>query len=227
MSLSSVFCMLAVTLAGQTTPPAGDAPATPPTRIGAPYLLDVCAVSGERIPPDGGVVSILDGTEARGQKGREVRFCCSRCRTAFEKEPRKYIAKIDELMIADQMPRYPASATCPVMPEETMPDPHGPEARDCKVMVWNNRMVRLCCTKCVFMFRADPAKYIAVLDQVVIEEAKKAGRQKTCVVNGRDLPASANWFVIGDRAVATCCRGCQPRAMARPRVMVAKLDDAG
>lgn len=92
------------------------------------------------------------------------------------------------------------------------------------MVVWNNRLVRLCCKRCIRMFRADPAKYVAVLDAAVIREAKAAGRIKTCVVNGRPLHDRANWFVIGDRAAATCCRGCQPKAMAAPRGTVAKLD---
>ncbi len=223
MSIATIVCLVVSTVLAQadTTPPDASAPQE---MVGAPYLLDVCAVSGEKIPQDGGTVLVMSGTDEPEQAGREIRFCCSRCKTAFEETPGKYVPKIDELIIADQLPRYPASVPCLVMRDEMLPDPRGPEAAECEMLVWNNRLIRLCCKRCVRMFRAEPAKYIATLDTAVIQQAKKANAVRNCVVNGRPLTARANWFVVGDRAAATCCRGCQPKAMAAPRKTVAKLD---
>lgn len=208
--------------------PASSSPAEPPKveRIGAPYLLDVCVVSGEKLPPDGGVVMIMDGSSDPAQKGREVRFCCKRCMASFSKDPRKFIPRIDELIIADQLPRYPGTATCIVMPGEALPDPTGKDARDCKLVVTRNRLVRLCCGKCVRIFKKDPAKYLVLLDTAVITEAKAAGTIKTCAVNGRPLHDRSYWFVLGDRAIGTCCRGCEPKALADPRGTLARLDAA-
>lgn len=205
----------------QETAPEAAAPSL--EREGAPYLLEVCAVRGAALPKDGGKVFIHDGTGDQNQKGREFRVCCERCLVAIRKEPAKYVAKVDELMIADQIGRYPATATCIVMPEEALPDPTGPEARDCKMVVHKNRLVRLCCGKCVRMFKRDPAKYLAVLDAAVIAEAKSSGRIKTCPMTDRALPGHAAWFVIGDQAVGTCCGGCRRRAEADPRTTVAKV----
>lgn len=223
MLTTALSCFLAILTMGAVTAPCPQEATTVQARVGAPYLLEVCAVSGEKLPGDGGVVLIMDGKTDARQKGREVRFCCTRCKSAFEKEPSKYVQKIDELVIADQLPRYPASVPCLVMTDEVMTDPTGPDAQDCKMVVWNNRLVRLCCARCVRKFNADPARYVAVLDEAVIRQAKKAGTVKNCVVNGRPLSTRANWFMIGDRAAATCCRGCQPKAMAKPREAIAKL----
>ena len=195
-------------------------------RIGAPYLLDVCAVSGRKLPADGGVVVIMDGETDANQKGREVRFCCQQCLGTFSKDPAKFIPKIDEMIIDDQLARYPRFAPCIVMPDEMLPDPTGEDARDCKMIVTRNRLIRLCCGKCVRMFKRNPDKYLEVLDAAVISEAKAAGNIKNCATNGRPLGDRANWFVIGDRAVATCCKGCQPKAVADPRATLARVDAA-
>jgi len=53
------------------------------------YPLDVCPVTGQKLGQHGDPVDYV-------YKGRLVRFCCSGCIGAFEKEPAKYLAKIDE-----------------------------------------------------------------------------------------------------------------------------------
>lgn len=185
-------------------------------RQGAPYLLGVCAVTGEPLPKDGGIALVFDGGGDALQAGREFRFCCERCVAAFQKDPKKYIKGVDERIIADQLPRYPKSANCLVMRDEALPDPAGPDAKDCKLVVVRNRLVRLCCGKCVRAFERDPGKFLPALDEIVITEAKASGTITTCAVNGRDLPESATWFVIGDRAVATCCGNCRKKVEADP-----------
>ena len=224
LSVLATLVVALFTAPTQETPPDAASPAV--EREGAPYLLAVCAVRGTALPQDGGKVFIHDGTGDQTQRGREFRVCCERCLGAIRKEPSRYVAKVDELIIADQLGRYPATATCIVMPEETLPDPTGPEARDCKMVVYKNRLVRLCCGKCVRMFKRDPAKYLAVLDAAVIAEAKSSGRITTCPMTGRELPGHAAWFVIGDQAVGTCCGGCRRRAEADPRTTVAKIRTA-
>lgn len=218
--------VLSILIGFAPSPSTAPEPPKQAERIGAPYMLDVCVVSGEKLPEDGGVVMIMDGETDASQKGREVRFCCKRCQAAFSKDPAKFIPKIDELIIADQMPRYPKSAPCVVMTDEMLPDPTGKDARDCKMIVSRNRLIRLCCGKCVRMFKRDPARYIEVLDAALIAEAKAAGNIKTCATNGRPLGDRANWFVLGDRALATCCKGCQPKAIADPRATFARVDAA-
>ncbi len=223
----SVLATLVLTLLAAPSQETSPAPAaSTPEREGAPYLLEVCAVRGTPLPSDGGKVFIHDGTTDQTQKGREFRVCCDRCLGAIRNEPDRYIDKVDELMIADQLGRYPATATCIVMPEETLPSPTGPEARDCKMVVYKNRLVRLCCSRCIRMFKREPARYLAILDAAVIAEARSAGRITTCPITGRELSDRATWFVVGDQAVGTCCGGCRRRAEGDPRTTVAKVRTA-
>ena len=157
---------------------------------------------------------------------RLYRFCCKGCIRKFKKDPAKYIPKVDELIVADQMPRYPKTMPCLVTEAKSLPDPSGSEAKDCTLIVYKNRLVRLCCTRCNKKFEADPAKYIAKLDAAAIKAQKADYPLTTCVVTGGNLKASSPWFMIGDRAVTTCCGGCKGRAMKDPRGAVAKLDAA-
>jgi YHS domain-containing protein len=224
--LASLSALLVTILAAlQPAPDLGiasaqDAAAKAIARQGAPYLLDVCAVSGEALPEDGGVVLVFDGGGDALQAGREFRFCCEKCLAAFQKDPKKFIKGVDERIIADQLPRYPKSATCLVMKDEVLPDPTGPEAKDCKLVVVRNRLVRLCCGKCVRAFERDPGKFLPALDEIVIAEAKLAGTQTVCPVSERELGDRAAWFVVGDRAVGVCCGGCKGKVEKNPRKYV-------
>jgi len=225
--MTSLVSLVAVVLAILTTSPSApaptqDAPAKEIARQGAPYLLDVCPVSGEPLPKDGGVVLVFDGGGDALQAGREFRFCCKRCKAAFEKDPKKFIKAADERIIADQLPRYPKTATCLVMTDEVLPDPTGPDAKDCKLVVVRNRLVRLCCGKCVRAFERDPAKFLPALDAIVIAEARAAGTQKTCPISEKELDEKSTWFVVGDRAVGTCCGGCKSRIEKDPRKYLAR-----
>ena len=210
--------------AGFTVPTGNGSEA--PKQQGAPYLLDVCPISGRPLPEDGGVVVILEGASDSAQAGREVRVCCDGCKGKIEKDPAKFIGKIDELIIADQLARYPKSMGCPVMDSKALPDPTGPEAKECTLIVYKNRLVRFCCAKCTKAFYKDPEKYIAKLDAAAIAEQKTTYPLTTCLFTGGGLKESSPWFIVGDRAVNVCCGGCKPKAMKDPRGAIAKLDAA-
>ena len=57
------------------------------------YPLDVCVVSGQKLGSMGDPVVLI-------HKGREVKLCCAGCKGAFEKDPEKYLAKVDEAVKA-------------------------------------------------------------------------------------------------------------------------------
>ena len=191
-------------------------------RSGAPYLLDVCAVSGGPLPENGGAVLIISGNDDAALNGREMRFCCGGCKARFEKDPKSFIPAVDTRMIKDQTPRYP-NMNCVVMIDEPMPDPRGPEANDCKQVVYKNRLVRLCCSKCVRRFKRNPDQYLAALDKQVMAEQIKNYPLKTCVVTDRPLGENPAKFIVGDRMVMTCCGGCKSKVEANPRTYIAKL----
>ena len=191
-------------------------------RSGAPYLLDVCAVSGRPLPSTGGEVLIISGNADASLNGREIRFCCKGCKARFEKDPKSFIPAVDKLMIADQTPRYP-NMNCVVMLDEPMPDPRGPEANDCKRVVYKNRLVRLCCSKCVRRLKRTPDTYITALDAQAMKEQMTTYPLKTCVVTSSPLGENATSFMVGDRLVRTCCGGCKLKVEADPYTYIAKL----
>ena len=53
------------------------------------YPLDTCVVLGNKLGEHGEAVDYV-------YKGRLIRFCCKGCIATFEKEPAKYLAKLDE-----------------------------------------------------------------------------------------------------------------------------------
>ncbi|MEK7952845.1 hypothetical protein [Luteolibacter soli] len=71
--------------ASSTTP----APAPTAAHAGAkPYPLNVCLVSGEKLGGMGEPVIIV-------HNGQEIKFCCEHCQPKFEKDPAKYLAKLE------------------------------------------------------------------------------------------------------------------------------------
>ena len=193
------------------------------TRSGAPYMVNICPVSERPIPEGRGTLYIIQGIGDAAQEGREVRFCCPGCLSAFKKDPKKYIPKMDELIIKDQMKRYP-EMNCIVMEDEEMTDPRGQEAMDAKNIVWKNRLVRLCCKKCVRMFKKSPDKYMVSLNAAAIKQQDKNYPLNTCVTSGRPLGDNPKSFLVGDRLMKVCCGGCQKRAETDWRDKIAMIN---
>lgn len=193
------------------------------TRSGAPYMVNICPVSERPIPEGRGTVHLIQATDDPAQDGREVRFCCPGCRSAFKKDPKKYIPKMDELIIKDQMKRYP-QMNCIVMEDEEMTDPRGQDAMDAKNIVWKNRLVRLCCKRCVRMFKKSPEKYLVVLNAAAIKQQENDYPLDTCVTSGRPLGDNPKSFLVGDRLMKVCCGGCQKRAETDWREKIAMIN---
>lgn len=53
-----------------------------------PYPLDTCLVSGEKLGSMGEPIII-------NHEGHEIKFCCDSCVPKFEKDPAKYLSKLD------------------------------------------------------------------------------------------------------------------------------------
>jgi len=54
-----------------------------------PYPLKVCIVSGQPLDAMGGPKVIV-------HEGQEVKFCCASCQPRFDKNPDKYLKKLEE-----------------------------------------------------------------------------------------------------------------------------------
>lgn len=196
-------------------PQDGQATAEKTEFSGDPYLLDVDAVSGESLGP-------IDKQVIFEHEGRELRFASEKNAATFRRDPAKYLQTIDEKMIAQQLPFYPL-AMCVVSGEEL-----GGEMGDPINIVYKNRLVRFCCKGCKKTFTKDPSKQIAKIDKAVAEKQREDYGLTTCVVSGGKLGGMGEPidYVIGNRLVRLCCKGCTKKLTKDPLVYLSKIDAA-
>lgn len=72
-----------------------------------------------------------------------------------------------------------------------------------------NRQIRFCCERCVATFRAEPARYIAALDQAILERFDKDFPLDRCIVMLEEtLDDDAERIVYANRVYRLCCRKC-------------------
>ncbi len=165
----NIRARLSLIVAGLVTV-AGLAMAAPagPDFQGAAYPLDTCPVSGEKLGKDA-VTCVLSGMKDKKLDGTQVKFCCAKCEASFKAEPEKYVGKMNDA-IAKAASAYPLSK-CLVMKDEELD-------ADAKVVVFQNRVYKLCCKKCVGRFEKDPAKYAKEYDAMVSAQGKPADGTK-------------------------------------------------
>jgi len=177
------------------------------------YPLATCPVSGKALPESGETVSTQ-------YQGREIRFCSSECRVAFEADPAKYAEKIDQQIAEQQRPHYPLAA-CVVSGEKlgTMGEPVD--------LVYKNRLVRFCCPACKEPFLKEPEKYLSQLDKAVVEKQKADYPLTKCPVMGTALKEGQGVdYVFGNRLVRFCCGACVKEFKKNPAKYLNVLDDA-
>jgi len=128
------------------------------------YPLSTCMVSGDKLGGDmGKPVDLI-------YKNRLVRFCCPDCIKDFNKDPDKFITKLNEAVIAKQAPAYPMTA-CMVSGDKLGGDMGKPVD-----LVVGNRLVRLCCPDCLKDFSKNPAKFLKMIDDA---SQKKSAASKS------------------------------------------------
>jgi hypothetical protein len=85
-------------------------------------------------------------------------------------DPARAIASLDRAVIAAQRPTYAMLDKCPVqgdiLPNESRID-----------IVVANRMIRVCCARCVRVVRARPYQYLAMVDFANREERERRERE--------------------------------------------------
>lgn len=148
----------------QSAPPA-DAPKTDAPKAAARvtdhWPLDICIVSGQKLD-SGSVTEIYTDASDKANNGREMKFCCKDCAAKFKKDPKKFLVKANEAIIAKESASYPMT-TCVVMGEKL--------DADAKVVVVGNRMFKICCGKCEASIIKNFDKYCSKVD-----EAAKVGK---------------------------------------------------
>lgn len=194
-------------------------PVPPPTQLdanegfeGDPYVLDTDPVSDAKLSP-------VDRQVIIDYEGRELRFADEQNAAKLRADPATYLAKIDAIMIRQQMPLY-ALPTCPVSGRMlgTMSEPID--------FVFRNRLVRLCCAACKTGFMNDPARHVAKLDAAAIAAQGKVYPTTTCVVSGEPLDGGTGEpvdVVIGNRLIRLGCDRCVEQLRHDPLTYLAKL----
>ncbi|MGE5609182.1 MAG: YHS domain-containing protein [Bacillota bacterium] len=113
------------------------------------YPLATCVVSDEKLDGMGGGVDVI-------YKNRLVRFCCADCQKEFQKDPAKYVKKIDDAVIKAQKASYPIKE-CVVTGEALDSMGGGVD------YVAGNRLIRFCCSGCIDKFKQNPTAYLQKL----------------------------------------------------------------
>ncbi|MCB2141338.1 hypothetical protein KQH29_00180 [bacterium] len=215
-SLNRLFFALAAIALPLSAFAQPDNPQAPEKRVGDPYPLATCPVSGEKLGTMGdAVVKVYDG--------REVRFCCAGCPDKFEAKAEDYWKKIDAQIVKLQEERYPMD-TCLVSGEKL-----GGEMGDPVKLVYNNRLVQFCCKGCVKDFKAEPEKFLKQLDEAVIESQKEDYPLGTCVVSEEPLGGAMGEpidAVYANQLVRFCCKGCKKDFEESPAKFLEKIDAA-
>lgn len=180
---------------------------------GDPYLLDSGPVTGDKLP---------DKPVIYSHGGRELRFANEKNVAAFKADPAKYLAKVDQAMIQQQLPFYPLDV-CPVTGEKL-----GSMGQPADV-IYKNRLVRFCCKGCIKELDKDSGRIVAKLNQAVIAKQGPSYPLSTCPVSkdklGGDMGKPVD-VVIGNRLVRLCCKGCDKELVETPLKVLAQIDQA-
>lgn len=182
---------------------------------GDPYLLATDPVSGEQL-------GAIEKQIVIDHEGRELRFLNEQNVKAFRAEPAKYLVKVDEALVKQQLPFYPLEM-CPVSGKKLG------EVGEPVNLIYKNRLVRFCCADCKAEFQKDPSKYIAKIDAAVIAAQSKKYSAKTCVVTDEEFGGEMGEpvdYVIGNRMVRLCCNGCIKKLRKDPLKYLAMLDQS-
>jgi len=174
------------------------------------YPLAACIVTGEAL----GAQSVN-----HVHNNRLVRIASADAVAAFNTDPAKHLAALDEQIIEAQLPGYPMDS-CPVGgPLGSMGEPMN--------FIYMNRLVRFCCGGCEKSLVGDPVKYMAKLDKAYADAQREAYPLDTCIVAGGELGSMGEPYeiVAGTRLVRFCCDGCLPKFRADPAKYLAGLGD--
>lgn len=180
-------------------------------RVGDPYYLSTCAVCAKQF-------GLAGSTTVKLYEGREVHFCGDACTAEFEKDAVQGIARLDAMIVKDQLPLYPIDSS--IVSGRKL----GDKPLD---FVWNNRLVRLADEGEKAEFLKKPAEYTKSLDQAVIRAQTPTYGLTKCPVQGDILETDeVETIVIANRMVRLCCKKCVTKIRNRPIKYLAMVDYA-
>jgi len=181
-------------------------------RVGDPYPLATCPISGKALGDMGDpIVKVYDG--------REIRYCCNGCPGKFEKDLAASMAKLDEKLIKDQAPLYPIKTS--LVTGKDLPE----KAYE---FVYGNRLIRLGAESEKAEFMKAPKKYMEALNLAVIAAQGGDYPLDKCPVSGDELDTMGKpqELVIAGRLIRLCCNDCRKDVEANPAKFIAMVDEA-
>ena len=183
---------------------------------GDAYPLTTCPVTGGKLGSMGAPASY-------DHEGRDIKFCCAGCEKKFKKGADEYIKKIDAEIIKQQAKKFSLDF-CVVTQAKFNPKEAGPPID----FVYKNRLVRVSSKAGVEKFKAEPAKYLAILDKAIIEKQIKDYPLKTCVITDGKLGGMGKPYDIvhANQLVRFCCKGCVKSFRKDPNKYMKKITAA-
>ena len=112
-----------------------------------PYPMETCAVSGEKLGGMGEAFVFVF-------EGQEIKLCCKDCKKDFDKDPKKFMAKVTE---ANKKVKPYTAKTCLLSGEAV--------GEDAPATVYKGQEFKFCCKNCLRKFEKEPAKYAAKLEK--------------------------------------------------------------
>ncbi len=215
---ASASAMLAASTAMAQHHDDGHHHSTPPAeaadeRIGDPYPLDTCPITGKELGSMGDpVVKLYDG--------REIRFCCAGCPAKFEADLEANLAEIDEAIREDQRPLYPVETS--IVSDKALPE-------EPYEFVYGNRLIRLASEDERATFLAHAEEYLEKLNEAVIKAQGAHYPVATCPVSGDEFGGDMGEpvdLVIGGRLIRMCCKGCRRDVEENPAKFIKMVDEA-
>lgn len=205
--LPFVLCLAGTVALGAQEPakPAAKPAAEPQFHKTDGYPLDTCLVSGEDLD---------DSAEVFTVEGHTFKTCCKKCQAKIEKDPKTYVAKLEDAVTKAQGATYPLT-TCPIS-GKTLTDKAVP-------VVVGTTLVKLCCGGCKDKLEAAPEKAIAKVQAAAFAQQSAHYTAKTCPVSGHDLDDSAVAVMHGTTLIKLCCEDCLEKLKATPNAMAAKV----
>ncbi len=174
------------------------------------YPLDVCAVAGKKLGSMGKPIDFV-------HEGRQVRFCCRGCVPKFKANPEQYLAEVDKKIVEAQKKSYPIDYC--VLSNEKLDE----SAKD---VVYNNRLIRLCCGGCVRKLNKDPQSIVKKLDSAITKVQTGNYPLAKCVISDENLGENYKRLIVGNTLIKICCKGCVPKVLADPSKYIKKVQSA-
>lgn len=132
-------------------------------------------------------------------------------------KPADDAAKAQAAKILAQKGAYPL-AKCPISGEAL-------DAKSIDTLI-DERLVRVCCEKCVEPARKDKEKIFKAIDAAVVEQQSAAYPLDTCPVSGEKLGDKPVAYVHGTYLLKLCCNDCVAAVKKDPEPTIKALQAA-